>query len=228
MPVMSIKVDRRYNGQQCISEYNYVASGVPASVSMSFALASAFGVVETAGVYPSGKPFATLRGIQNTEVHYVEAIAKDLYSVTDFYSVPFISNTNGTVDAAGSAMSSFVSATMRTNRIRSDIRRGFKRYEGMVEANIEPFGVLASGYLAAVDAHAVALSNTLTYTDEGNTLTFVPCIISLKKDTSDPDHTEYVKWPTEAEQLAHLASGVVWSSQNTITTQNSRKVGRGS
>jgi len=79
-----------------------------------------------------------------------------------------------------------------------------------------------------VAGHATQLSNTLTYTDEGNTLTFVPCVISLKKIEVEGEPTEYVKWPTEAEQLAHLASGVVWSLVSGTTTQNSRKVGRGS
>lgn len=61
MPVMSLKLDRRYNGQQCISEYHYVASGVPSTVSYSFALAFAFGAIESGGLYPAGSPFATLR-----------------------------------------------------------------------------------------------------------------------------------------------------------------------
>jgi len=81
--------------------------------------------------------------------------------------------------------------------------------------------------LTALAAHADALSDTLTYDDEGNTLTFVPCVIQLKKDTTDPDHTLYIPWPTEAEQLDHLASGVVWTALDHVSTQNSRKIGRG-
>ena len=228
MPVMSVKIDRRYNNQQCISEYHYVASGVPASVSMSFALASAFGVIDEAGVYPAGTPFGSLKAFQNSNVTYVEAVVKDLYSVTDFYTTPFLDGTNGDVDAAAGSMATYEAASMRTNRIRADIRRGFKRYEGLVESGIGSYGNLESAFAVTFGAHAEALSDTLSYDDEGNTLTFVPCVISLKKIVVEGEPTEYVKWPTEAEQLAHLASGVVWSINPTTTTQNSRKVGRGS
>ena len=228
MPVMSVKIDRRYNGQQCISEYHYVGSGVPASVSMSFALASAFGVIDVAGSYPAGTPFGSLKAFQNTDVSYIEAVVKDLYSVTDFYTTPFLTGTHGDASNASGSMSSFNAVGLRTNRIRSDIRRGQKRYEGLTEGAVTTFGGLDSAFATAVAGHATQLSNTLTYTDEGNTLTFVPCVISLKKIEVEGEPTEYVKWPTEAEQLAHLASGVVWSLVAGTTTQNSRKVGRGS
>jgi len=228
MPVMEIKIDRRYNGQQCISKYNYVASGTPASVTFSFALASIFGVISGGGSYAVDTPFGSLKAFQNTDVTYLEALARDLYSVTDFYTTPFLAGTHGDLSNASGSMSPFDAVGLRTNRVRSDIRRGFKRYEGLVEGSVGTFGVLDSTYKTAVQGHADYLSDTLTYDDEGNTLTFVPCVIQLKKNTTDPDRGPYIEWPTEAEQLAHLASGVVWSVMDNATTQNSRKVGRGS
>lgn len=228
MPIMEIKIDRRYNGQQCISKYNYVASGTPASVSFSFALASVFGVIDGGGVYATDTPFGSLKAFQNTEVTYLEALARDLYSVTDFYTTPFLAGTHGDLSITTTAMSPFDAVSLRTNRVRADIRRGFKRYEGLVEGSVGAFGVLDSAFRTAVAGHAAYLSDTLTYDDEGNTLTFIPCVIQLKKNTTDPDQGPYIKWPTEAEQLAHLASGVVWSVLDNATTQNSRKVGRGS
>lgn len=228
MPVMSLKIDRRYNGQQCISEYHYVASGVPAAVSLSFALAAAWGVIDTAGLYDAAKPFGTLRGIQNDQVQYRECVVKDLYSVTDFYTTPFLANTVGVSGGGAGSMAPFIACEFRTNRIRADIRRGFKRYEGLDESASDPFGTISAAFLALMHTHALAISSTLTYTDEGNSLTFTPCVISLKKNTTDPDQGTYIKWPTEAEQLAHLASGVVYNEQLVSTTQNSRKQGRGS
>lgn len=228
MPVMSLKLDRRYNGQQCISEYHYVASGVPSTVSLSFALASAFGVIESLGTYDPATPFGSLLAWQVAGVSYVETVAKDLYSVTDFYTNPFISGLTGLGGGAGASESPFIAAGFRTNRIRSDIRRGFKRYEGITDANVGSYGEFASPFLAALVAHATYISDTLTYDDEGNTLTFVPCVISLKKNLTDLDQGKYIKWPTEAEQLEHLASGVVYTADAFATTQNSRKVGRGS
>ena len=228
MAVMSLKLDRRYNGQQCISEYHYVASGVPSTVSLSFALAFAFGAIETAGTYPAGSPFATLRAWQSADVVYREVVAKDLYSVTDFYTNPFPTGLAGLGGGGGASESPFIAAGFRTNRIRSDIRRGFKRYEGITDANVLAFGALNPAFITALESHAEAISDTLTYDDEGNTLTFVPAVISLKINLTDPDQGKYIKWPTEAEQLAHLASGVVYQAPEFATTQNSRKQGRGS
>lgn len=228
MPVMSLKLDRRYNGQQCISEYNYVASGVPASVTLSFALASAFGVIDTAGVYPLDTPFGTLRAFQTTDVRYVEAIVKDLYSNIDFFTTPFLANTFGQASNASGGLPNYQAVAMRTNRIRSDIRRGQKRYEGLAEAHVSSFGVIEAATMTAIESHAAELSQTLTYDDEGNTITFVPCVISLKKNLTDPDQGPYIKWPTVEEQMSHLASGVVWEALSQTTTQNSRKAGRGS
>ena len=228
MPVMSLKLDRRYNGQQCISEYHYVASGVPAAVTLSYALAFAFGVIDVAGSYDAAKPFGSLKAFQNTDVTYVEAIVKDLYSVTDFFTTPFLTGTHGDASNSSGSMSPYEAVALRTNRIRSDIRRGQKRYEGLTEGAVTAFGGLDSAFATAVAGHAALLSDTLTYTDEGNSLTFTPCVISLKKIEHEDAPTEYVKWPTEAEQLEHLASGVVWSLVDHTTTQNTRKVGRGS
>lgn len=148
--------------------------------------------------------------------------------MTDFYTNPFPSGTKGLGGGEGTSESPFVAAGFRTNRIRSDIRRGFKRYEGITDANIGSFGEFSPAFLTALVSHADAISDTLTYDDEGNTLTFVPCVISLKKNTTDPDQGTYIKWPTEVEQLDHLASGVVYTADEFCTTQNSRKLGRGS
>lgn len=228
MAIMSLKLDRRYNGQQCISEYHYIASGVPAAVTFSFALASIWGCISAAGVYAADTPFGTLRAFQTTDVSYVEAIVKDLYSATDFFTTPFLSNTFGQAANASGGLPNFQAVSMRTNRIRADIRRGFKRYEGLAEAHVSSFGVIEGATMVSIDAHAAKISDTLTYVDEGNNLTFIPCVISLKPNPDPELGGPYIKWPTEAEQLAHLASGVVYTAASQTTTQNSRKAGRGS
>ena len=228
MPVYSLKISQEYNGQQCINEYHYVGTGTPAAVTMSFALASAFGCIESGGTYDPGTPFGSIKALQITDVNYVEVVTRNLYSVTDFYTTPFAVGAHGDASNSSGQMSPFIAYSLRTNRVRTDIRRGQKRYVGVAEGSSDAFGVVASAALTALAAHAALLSDNLTYDDEGNTLTFTPCIIQLKKDTTDPDNPKYIPWPTEAEQLSHLASGVVWSANNRLTTQNSRKVGRGS
>lgn len=228
MPVYSLKISQTYNGQQCINEYHYVGTGTPAAVTMSFALASAFGCIEAGGVYDPATPFGSIKALQITDVAYVEVVARNLYSNIDFYTTPFAAGAHGDASNASGQMSPFVAYSLRTNRVRTDIRRGQKRYVGVAEGSSGAFGAVEAGAYTALAAHAARLSDNLTYDDEGNTLTFTPCIIQLKKNLTDPDRGPYIPWPTEAEQLAHLASGVVWSANPLLSTQNSRKVGRGS
>ncbi len=228
MPVYSLKIAQTYNGQQCINEWHYLGSGTPAAVTMSFALASAFGCIESGGAYDPGTPFGSMKAFQTTDVSYQEVITKNLYSVTDFYTTAFAVGAHGDSSNASGAQPSFMAYPFRTNRVRTDIRRGQKRYVGIAEANVDNFGTIAGATFTALAAHAALLSDNLTYDDEGNTLTFSPCVIQLKKDVTDPDNPKYIPWPTEAEQLAHLAQGVVWTALPAVTTQNSRKIGRGS
>lgn len=228
MPIMSIKLDRRYNEQQCISEWHYLASGTPASVTFSFALMSAFGCIPDTGVYPVSTPFGSLRAFQNAGVRYVEALAADIYSVTDFYSNPFPSDFVGLGGSAGAGLPNFEAVSIKSNRVRADIRRGFKRYEGAISTNLDAYGVLKTAFYNALQDHAEFCSAPITYDDEGNTLTFTPIVISLEKITLPSGKVKYQKYATEVEQLEHIAESIVYTAQPTTTTQNSRKQGRGS
>lgn len=231
---MEVVLQQNYLSQQCINRWNYIASGTPASVTLSFALISAMGgIYDGAAVppaYPPGKIIRLLSAVQNTSVAFDLLSARDVYSVTDFYESPFVQALNGVANA-GEVMSPFVAYGFRTNRIRTDVRRATKRFVGASEGNVGAGGTLFASFVsAAIQPLQVAMSQTLTYVDEGNTITFVPCVCGKQKYVPDPDKPErvaYRYWPTEAEQVQHTASGIVWDAYAQVRSQVSRQVGRG-
>lgn len=213
------------DGQEVINSFNFLGDGTPAAVQFSFALTSAMGFIPDAGLYPAGI-FSKLRQLQSTDLRYVETIVKDVYSLTDFYTRPFI-NTFGQVSNASGNLPTYNAYSFRTNRVTRGVRRGQRRFAGLVEGSVDNWGKLTDGNIALVNELAVLMSSTLTYNDEGNTLTFTPCIVGKQKYTTPSGKSAYRYYPTYAEQVNHLAKGVQWEGIQFITTQNSRKVGRG-
>jgi len=145
--------------------------------------------------------------------------------VTDVYGSPYPPGVNG--QYSGTAASPALSYALTSNRVRSDIRRGQKRLSGVSESAMAAGGVLESAFLTSLSYAASEMSAVLEYDDEGNTLTFTPCVLSFEEYEPEPGKRAYRKWATEAAQLSHAAIGVLWSAQDTVRTQVSRQYGRG-
>lgn len=228
MAILETVLSQTYQGQQVINRWYYVSSGTPASVSLSFALISAMGLLEAAGnpaLFPAGTIGAALQGMQSSAVTYVSAAARDLYSDTDFYESPYPAGVGGQV--GGVAASPALAYGLTTNRIRQSVRRGAKRVTGVTEDGMIAGGGIEAGYLTQLNTLATRMSATLTYDDEGNTLTFVPAVLAFEPYTTPSGRTAYRKYATEAAQLQRTAQGVLWSPLTTVRTQVSRQYGRG-
>lgn len=226
MPIMEL-VDRQlYQNQEVINRYNFIANGTPASVSLSFALVYAFGaILDNTGNYPTSGLFEYVRDVQAAAITHTEIQARDMYSVTDFYTRPFLSPPGG--NNAGGGASPFEALGFKSNRVRSDVSRGYKRYAGIPPAFIGDGGLLQGGGISVGALLATKLGDILEYDDEGNTITFTPCVLGLDMYTSPPARKAYRPYATETEQLAHTAVGVVWGTYDRIRSQVSRQVGHG-
>lgn len=233
MPLLEIKLKQTYAGQEIENVFAYQGSGTPAAVSFSFALASAFGAVPAVGVYPPTGIPVLMTQLQSNQLSYDLISVRDPYSNTDFYETPFIPSLVGTIATEGA--SPVLAFGLFTNRTRQDIRRGQKRIAGVTEDFMDAQGVVdtavAAGRLATL---AARMTDNLTYDDEGQTLTFTPIIVSKQcynpatGTTPCPETGKAYRWyPTEAEQLTHIATSVVWSAYDVIKTQGSRQYGRG-
>ena len=228
MAIMELKLRQIYAGQECLNVFNFVSNGTPAAVTLSLALVNAFGAIPSAGVYPATSFLQTLRALQSANVSYDFIEAKDVYSVTDFYGTAFNPNLAGAV--SGESLSPAAAFGFRSNRTRSDIRRGSKRFVGVAEADNGTLGVIAGATVTRCQAMATALSTPITYVDEGQTITFSPIVVSKEEydvPGSSPVRKAYKYYETETEQLQHIMTGAVWDYQTSVRTQGSRQYGRG-
>lgn len=213
-----------YFGQQIINRFNYVMTGTPAAVSGSFALQYAF--FGGSGAAPSaGSIVGQLIDVVVNDWSLTEIESRAVYSATDFYTRPFITPVVG--EQTGKALSPITAYGLRTNRVRSDIARGTKRFVGVTEAGVNEGGTIG-GILGAVQEVATAMSAILTYDDEGNTLSFSPCVVQKEKYTAPSGKPAYRYYPTLAEQLDHVALGIQWEAYPQVRSQVSRQYGRGS
>lgn len=231
MPILELTLQSTFYNQEVINRWNYVSSGTPAAVSLSYALAYAFGtiydLVAVPPGYPTGKPFEAIRNIQSSLVVYDQVTVVDMYSETDFYETPFIQAAAGA--RGGECLPPTAAVGFRTGRVRRDIRRGTKRFAGLPEADTSN-NTFAGPYQALLTTLASRMSAPLTYNDEGNTITFTPAILGRELYTPDPLRPErkaYRPYATETLQMQHLAQGFAWDWYSGVRTQVSRQIGRG-
>lgn len=220
-----------YNGQQCINRWHYALTGTAAAVSGSFALAHAFGAIYDIAIpgYPANTILNNLQQAVADSVSYEQLTVIALYDDLDFYQAPFVQPYNGSGGAAGEP--NFVAVGFRTNQVRRDIRRGYKRFAGVPSSEVNVDGSLGTTYMSTlIEPLAVKMSEALTYDDEGNTLTFSPCIVSKQstpKAGTVPQTYEYAYYETLVEQMEHVALGIDWQPYDFVRSQVSRQYGRG-
>lgn len=219
-----------YFGKSILNRWNYLASGTPAAVSRSFALVSAFGgIYDLTAIpigYPANSPLGLMMGMLANDFVLTQVSALAVYDVVDFYQSPFVQPYVGA--ASAEAMSPATAYGYRTNRVRRDIGRGFKRIAGVTEEAFGNGGIVVAGYLSDMNDVADAWSEVLTYDDEGNTLSFAPVVVGKQKynpatGLPSDDGTAYRYYPTLAEQIEHLAEGIQWSAMPSLRTQRSRQ-----
>jgi len=214
-------------GQQTINKWTYLMSGTPASVTGAFALSYMFGATRIALAKPPNDTlFYKILDVQSNQQGYVEVIVNNLYSPVDFYTTPFPARVEGNINAG--SQTPFVTAGFRTNLVRRDVGRGTKRFSGIPEEVTIAGGGFTQTYKDALAVLGTAMTNVLTYTDEGNNLTFAPVILSKQSYTTPSGKRAYKYYPTEIEQVAKSAQSIVWQLYQEVRTQRSRQYGKGS
>lgn len=228
MPLMEVVVQSVYYNQLIINRFNYVATGTPAGSTLSLLLLRAMGFIPDNGVFPGDTVFAAIRNMQPATVSYRQVLARNVYSETDFWENPYPVPPTGGATAEG--LSPAVAYGFRTNRVRYDIGRGYKRFVGVTEGASGPGGVFTSGTLALMATLANRMSVTLNIEDSGNNVSFAPAVVKKERyivPDTDPVRHAYRYYESEAEQLANTAVGFVWQNYTQSRTQTSRQYGRG-
>ena len=228
MPLMEVVLNQRAFGNDVVDRFNYMASGTPAAVSLSFALASAIGATPTGTALPDDTLFRAIQLMQSGGVDFIQTIIRAVYLDDDFYGNPFYAATFGGGGDGSLMESPTVAFGFRSNRVKQSIRRGFKRFVGVGEYDTASGGIIQPATITKMNVVKDALGETLTYDDEGNTITFVPCIVQKEKYTTPSGKEAYRYYSSEALQAAHLAIGITWEIYQESRTQVSRQYRRGS
>lgn len=226
MAVMEVILRSVMLGQQCVNRWNYVSSGDEGDVSKSFALVDAMGFVPSAGEPPADTIMDQLKAMTDEAVTFLEVQARDVYSVTDFYTLPFPAGYTG--EQTGDSSAPFLAFGFKTNRVRSDIGRGTKRFVGVPEGYLGDGGVLNATGLAGGAAMALRMSEVLLYPDVGETISFSPAVVKKEEYTTPSGKKAYRYRASEALQLAQTAYPVEWEAYTQARSQVSRQIGRGS
>jgi hypothetical protein len=228
MAILELVVNQSFYNQLVVNRFHYVMSGTPAAVTPSFALISATGYIPPT---PPDTTFVTdtladaHQDITSSDLSFVSSYARNLYSVTDFYEAPYINSITG--EQTGDSASPAVAYGFFSSRVRTDVRRGMKRFCGVSETRVQGGGTITSAFLPSLVNMADRLGETLSYDDEGNTLTFIPCILGLEEYTTPAGNRAYRPYATEATQLTHTAQGISWAPYAQTRTQVSRQYARG-
>lgn len=225
---MELTLNTTYFNQKCVNRWNYIASGTPAAVTLSFALQSAMGWLAEITTLDTGTIGGLLQGLSSPGVIFNSSIARAVYIDDDFYDNPFLANTLGTTASGGDSLAPIDTFGFFSSRVKQSIGRGYKRFPGLMEGDVTSGGLIVSGHLTAEEALADAMGETITYDDEGNTLSFVPCVVQKEKYTVELSGKDaYRYYADQAVQLEHTAQGINWTPYESVRSQVSRQYGRG-
>lgn len=227
MPLYEVVLEQQYAGQQCINRWNYVGTGTPSAVTPSFGLISALGFLALATTLLDGTVGGELQSLQNQGVVFVQATARAVYIDADFYGNGFLANTHGAIGTGETGLSPLDAFGFKSSRVVQSIGRGYKRFAGVDEGDVASFGNMLSIATTQMALLATAMGETLTYDDDGNTLTYTPCIAQKEKYTTPSGKSAYKYYATETLQAAHLAQGISWEGYPQSRSQVSRQYGRG-
>ena len=216
-----------YFDQQILNRYNYLSSGTFVGATGSFALLNAMGLIDTAGSFPTDSLYGAIQDNSANELIFVQALAKALYDdPTDFFDNGYAAGVVGE-GVSSAPMSPTAALGFRTNRTRTDIARGTKRFAGIDETFVGDGGVLVPAAITVANDLAERMSEVLSYTTGGSSATFAPVIVGKEMYTTPPAPKAYRYYDTLSEQLDHIAEGIVWQPYGTIRTQTSRQYGHG-
>jgi len=216
--------------QLIINRWNYRSDGDDVPSTNSFGLVSAMGLIPTSGTFPASTIGDAMQALASTSMTWQQVIARAVYDPLDFVDIPYVPNAAGE-EASAASESPLIAYGFRTNRVRTDIGRGYKRFAGVTEDAVDAGGVIASAVTSSLSALAGFMSDVLSFTESALTINFTPCVVKKQKYTTGSGHVAYRYIPVadggETAQLADTATGITWSPYTQVRSQVSRQYGKG-
>lgn len=227
MGLYEVVLRQTYFTSAVINRWNYLSSGGAGSALPAFGLMNALGFLPTAATFPAGTLAGEMQSDLSLSLIFVSAQIRNVYDPRDFFEQFWAATVHGNEGSDPSAP--FVAAGFVSTQTTLAISKGHKRLAGVPESYTDAGGILSSSGLSNLSVVAERMSDIVTYAEDGASLAFAPTIVGKEKYEShaDPVRFSYRYFPTEAEQLAHVASPVVWSVDGEVRSQVSRQYGRG-
>lgn len=201
---------------------------------------NAYGLLQAMGFNPAdvtepvpGKLFDAILAASTVSYNIEEIQVRNLYSVIDFITQPVAGvGWSGQIALpTGDRLPTFVASKIKTNRVRTDIRAGSLALTGGTEEQTEGADKWNSAYQALLTDVCAALNAPPSQTVGVTTVNFRPSVLQKEEYVVNPgdekERTAYRYWATEDEQLQHAAVGVAWGVSDDVTSQVTRKIGRG-
>lgn len=227
--IVRLTVGQKFDGQTIINTWSLLSDVVLSSNADLVAVLEGFGYTSSTGA--SIAPFtpssvgAIIADLQHGDLSYEFVRVRTPYDPTLILEGGFAAGATGTTSTPN-AESPFMALSLKSGKVRGDIRPSFKRISGLPTDMFGDKGVLTGTYVAELTALTQLLANGFTGTSSSTTANFKFITEKLKKSTVD-GRTRYVDWDNETEALANYAQPTTWSYAGVATTQVSRKRGRG-
>lgn len=209
--------------QQCINRWDYFVSGSAGGASAA-ELLTLMGFVPTGSppVFASGTVAGDLQAVLSEDVEFVEVQVEELYTPTDFYVAAFSPALHGTYPA--NVLSITDAFGLFSNRVRTDIKRGFKRFPGIPSNAYAGGSEITGAFITPLTTLAEEMSGSLV----GATAEYASAVFQFQEYTTPRGNRAYRKYADPAVQAEHVASPLSWTAYDTVRTQVSRQLGRGS
>jgi hypothetical protein len=228
MAILEAVLSCEYAGQLSVNRWHYVSSGDSGATTHSFGLMSAMGFLPPTSTPWQFTASTIARNIQqlfHTSVVFKSFYVRDLYTPTDFIETPYNNATVGMISGTGTSPA--LAYGLTSNRVRTDIARGSKRFVGVSEDALGNGGLVSGDPLSWLQAVADSMSATLSYTTGGASLSFNPAVLGFLEYTTPRGNRAYRKYSTAAVQLTHAALNPTYVAMPYVRTQTSRQYSRG-
>jgi len=226
--LFEVEIYATFRGKPTVSQLTFASDVDDVGTTNALALAQAMGYQTSLPDTP-GDESVLLAMVNAATSDYVmkELFVRSLYNVSDF--VTFVLDTAGytgaVVPGAGTKMVAFTAMKLRTNRVRTDIRRGTLALTPYTEGSSSDGLNWDGAAITAMTAVCTALNAPPHWPLVDPVTTYRPCIISKERYVSraggenlSPRYA-YRYYEDEEEQFQHVAIGVTWSPVTRIRSQ---------
>jgi hypothetical protein len=158
----------------------------------------------------------------SNQIDYRTLKVREVVGGFAFAETTFPENNVGAI--SGDCLPTFVAIQWFSPRTIGNIRAGYKRFAGVPESDTGN-GIIITSLIDDWQAIATAFSQNIDIVESSVTVGYLqPVIVKRIKEVDEDDKVSY-RLPETLAELAYADAN--WSAREELTTQNSRKIGRG-